>query len=92
MQAQGIKKYLFAPHVRAHSKFREAVNMRPVHAVAIAVNNEPEHLQVLPAIDDSVADKISLFDCQPAKLDGLDDRDEIAQRDPGGGLGSDPSD
>ena len=78
--AQGIKKYLFASHVRAHSKFREAVNMRPVHAVAIAVNDEPEHLQVLPAIDDSVADKISLFACQPARLDGLDDRDEIGRR------------
>jgi len=78
--AQGIKKYLFAPHVRAHSKFREAVNMRPVHAVAVAVNNEPEHLQVLPAIDDSVADKISLFDCKPARLEGLDDREEIGRR------------
>jgi hypothetical protein len=78
--AQGIKKYLFASHVRAHSKFREAVNMRPVHAVAIAVNDEPEHLQVLPAIDDSVADKISLFACSPARLDGLDDREEIGRR------------
>jgi VirE N-terminal domain len=78
--AQGIKKYLFASHVRAHSKFREAVNMRPVHAVAIAVNDEPEHLQVLPAIDDSVADKISLFACNRARLDGLDDREEIGRR------------
>jgi hypothetical protein len=78
--AQGIKKYLFASHVRAHSKFREAVNMRPVHAVAIAVNDEPEHLQVLPAIDDSVADKISLFACNRAQLDGLDDREEIGRR------------
>jgi hypothetical protein len=78
--AQGIKKYLFASHIRAHSKFREAVNMRPVHAVAIAVNDEPEHLQVLPAIDDSVADKISLFACNRARLDGLDDREEIGRR------------
>ena len=78
--AQGIKKYLFASHIRAHSKFREAVNMRPVHAVAIAVNDEPEHLQVLPTIDDSVADKISLFACNRAQLDGLDDREEIGRR------------
>ena len=78
--AQGIKKHLFAGSVRVEAKFREAITMRPVQAVAIAVNNEAEHLQVLPAIDDSVADKISLFDCARANLEGLHDRDEIAAR------------
>jgi len=78
--AQGIKKHLFAGSVSAHAKFREPVTMRPVQAIAIAVNDEAEHLQVLPAIDDSVADKISLFACQRATLDGLDDREEIAAR------------
>jgi hypothetical protein len=76
---QGIKKHLFAPHVSVHAKGRDAVTMRPVQAVIIAVNDEPEHLQVLPMLDDSVADKISLFACQRASLDGYDDRDTIAQ-------------
>jgi len=75
--AQGLKKYLFAGNVRVEGKFREAVTLRPVFAVGIAVNDEAEHLQVLPAMDDSLSDKISLFDCTHASLNGLDDRDEI---------------
>ena len=77
--AQGIKKHFFAGSVRAEAKGRDAVTLRPVQAVIIAVNDEPEHLQVLPMLDDSVADKISLFACQPATLGGLEDRDAIAQ-------------
>ena len=77
--AQGIKKHFFAANVRAEAKGRDAVTLRPVQAVVIAVNDEPEHLQVLPMLDDSVADKISLFACQRASLDGQDDRDTIAQ-------------
>jgi hypothetical protein len=77
--AQGIKKHFFASNVRAEAKGRDAVVLRPVQAVVIAVNDEPEHLQVLPMLDDSVADKISLFACQRASLDGQDDRDAIAQ-------------
>jgi hypothetical protein len=77
--AQGLKKHLFAGSVRAEAKGRDAVVLRPIQAVIIAVNNEPEHLQVLPTLDDSLADKISLFWCEPAKLRGLDDRDHIAR-------------
>ena len=77
--AQGLKKHLFAGNVRAEAKGREPVALRPIQAVVIAVNNEPEHLQVLPTLDDSVADKISLFLCEQAKLEGLDDRDQIAR-------------
>jgi hypothetical protein len=76
---QGLKKHLFAGSVRAEAKGRDAVPLRPVQAVVIAVNDEPEHLQVLPTLDDSVADKISLFACNRARLNGLDDRDRIGQ-------------
>jgi hypothetical protein len=77
--AQGLKKHLFASTVRVEAKNRDAVALRPVHCVIIAVNDEPEHLQVLPTLDDSVADKISLFSCRRARLNNLDDRDKIAQ-------------
>ena len=76
--AQGIKKQLFAGSVSIEGKHRDPIAMRPVQSIIIAVNDEPEHLQVLPAFDDSVADKISLFSCEQAKLGGLDDRDQIA--------------
>jgi hypothetical protein len=75
--SQGIKKHLFASAVEFEGKNRDAITMRPVHAIGIAVNDEPEHLEVLPAIDDSMADKLSLFLCAKATLGGLDDREEI---------------
>jgi hypothetical protein len=77
---QGIKKQLFAGSVRVEGKYRDAVTMRPIHAVILAVNSEPENMMVLPALDDSLEDKISLFLCNRARLDGLDSRDEISER------------
>lgn len=78
--AQGLKRQLFAASVRVEGKFRDVLTMRPIHAVLLAVNSEPENMMVLPAIDDSLADKISLFQCASASLDGLEDRDEIEAR------------
>ena len=77
---QGIKKQLFAGSVRVEGKYRDAVTMRPIHAVILAVNSEPENMMVLPALDDSLEDKISLFLCNRARLDGLDSPDEISER------------
>jgi len=78
--AQGIKKHLFATAVEFEGKNRDSITMRPVHAVGVAVNNEPEHLEVLPTIDDSMTDKLSLFLCQQAGLSGLSDRDAIMRQ------------
>ena len=78
--AQGIKKRLFATSVQFRPLYHEGIQMRPIQAVVIAVNDEPEHLQVLPAIDDTTRDKISLFSCSKATLDGLEDRAEISKR------------
>jgi hypothetical protein len=76
--AQGLKKQLFAASVRVEGKYRDAVTMRPIHAVVLAVNSEPENMMVLPALDDSLEDKISLFLCERARLDGMDSPDEIS--------------
>jgi hypothetical protein len=76
--AQGLKKQLFAASVRVEGKYRDAVTMRPIHAVILAVNSEPENMMVLPALDDSLEDKISLFLCERARLDGMDSPDEIS--------------
>lgn len=78
--AQGIKKQLFAGSVSIEAKHRDPITMRPVQCIAIAVNDEAEHMQVLPAIDDSVADKISLFSCGAAHLDGMTEPEDIAAR------------
>ena len=50
--AQGIKRQLFAQSVRIKGKGRDAVALRPIQALIIAVNDEAEHLQVLPQLDD----------------------------------------
>jgi hypothetical protein len=57
---QGIKSTLFGGSVRFEGKGRDAFNARPVQSLVIALNSEPEHLQVLPEMDESLRDKIIL--------------------------------
>ena len=58
---QAIKNFLFTSKVRVEAKGRDAFNARPVHALAIALNNEAQHIMVLPELDDNLVDKISLI-------------------------------
>jgi len=77
--AQGIKNYVFAASVRLRAMYHEAIQVRPIQMIVIAVNDEEEHMQVLPVIDDSMADKITLLRCTKAKLQGLTDREKIGK-------------
>lgn len=77
---QAIKRDLFASSVRMRRMWHEGFDLRPVQLLAIAVNNEPEHLQVLPAVDNTLRDKISLFWCGKGDLGGLTNRGEIWKR------------
>ena len=56
---QAIKSQLFAASMRVEGKHRNAFSARPVHALAIALNDEPQHVHVLPEMDASLTDKIS---------------------------------
>lgn len=58
-----IKNSLFSGQVKIHKKGAEAISLRPWWRLVFALNDEPEDLRVLPLIDDSMADKISLFRC-----------------------------
>lgn len=58
-----IKTLLFCRQVQCHAKHRQAIALEPIWALTISLNNEPEHLMVLPSIDDSLADKILLLGC-----------------------------
>jgi hypothetical protein len=69
--AQGLKSYLFAGSVRVEAKGRDALNMQPVQAVVVAVNEEAEHLLVLPQMDGSLMDKITLLRCRKAHVEGM---------------------
>jgi hypothetical protein len=66
--AQALKNVLFASSVRIEGKNKDAFNARPVHALAIALNDEPEHIRVLPERDDSLGDKISLIKARYANI------------------------
>jgi hypothetical protein len=58
---QAIKKNFFSGSFFVHGKGKEGFCARPVHALAIAVNNEPQHVRVLPDLDESLVDKIALI-------------------------------
>jgi hypothetical protein len=44
-----------------HAKHKGAVQLKPLWRLSISLNDEPEHLQILPPIDDSIADKLMLL-------------------------------
>ena len=79
---QAIKSQLFAASMRVEGKHRNAFSARPVHALAIALNDEPQHVHVLPEMDASLTDKISLIKTGRAGfLPGeTDDRDKLMNR------------
>jgi hypothetical protein len=44
-----------------HAKGRDALMLRPFWRITISVNDEPENLQILPPIDESLLDKLILL-------------------------------
>lgn len=79
---QSIKSFLFGSSVRIESKGRDAFSARPVHALAIALNDEAQHVMVLPEMDDSLQDKISLIQTGRASITPEEcyDREEFMGR------------
>lgn len=63
---ESIKSMLFARDVHCHPKHGIPVVLRPIWALTISVNDDPEHLQVLPQIDDSLSDKLLMLKCVKA--------------------------
>lgn len=44
-----------------HGKNRPAISLNPIWRISVTVNDEPENLQILPPMEESLADKITLF-------------------------------
>lgn len=76
--AHGIKRHFFNGSVRVEQKYRDALTLRPIQALVVSVNDEVESLRVLPPLDESLNDKITLVFCGKASLGGLDEREAIA--------------
>jgi hypothetical protein len=80
--AQSLKNALFASSMRIEGKNKDAFNIRPVHALAIALNDEPEHIRVLPERVESLGDKISLIKTGYANINSAEcaDREVFFER------------
>lgn len=78
--AQNIKTNLFAGSFRLEAKGRDAIDCHPVHALVMAVNEDPDHLRVLPELDESMDDKINLFRTKAALIPNGGDMNEIQNR------------
>jgi hypothetical protein len=63
-----IKTTLYGAAIRIEGKNRGAFPARPVHALAMALNEEPGNVQVLPEIDTHLRDKLALVHTGYAKF------------------------
>jgi hypothetical protein len=66
--AQNIKNFLFNSFVAIEGKNKDSFNCSPIQAVVFAVNDDPEHLRVLPELDEPMRDKIILTTTSPARI------------------------
>ncbi len=58
-----IKKFAANKMAKSHGKNKEGVSVFPFQRLSVSVNDEPEHLEVLPPIDDSLSDKLIILKC-----------------------------
>ena len=56
-----IKNFAVNQDQRCERKNQEALTLRVLRRLVISMNDEPERIQVLPPLDDDVADKLMIF-------------------------------
>jgi hypothetical protein len=56
-----IKGLLFGHPQRLHAKHRDAITLDPIWRMTISLNEEPESMQVLPPLDESLEDKLIIL-------------------------------
>lgn len=61
---ESLKSMLFCRDVECHPKHGVPVILQPFWAMTISLNDDPEHLQALPQIDDSLSDKLMILKCE----------------------------
>jgi hypothetical protein len=65
---QEIKKYAANVKKKSHGKNKDGISLKPFQRLSVSVNDEPEDLETLPPMVDSLLDKILLFRCYPVAL------------------------
>jgi hypothetical protein len=56
-----IKELLFGHAQRMHGKHRDALTLDPIWRMSVSLNEEPESMQVLPPLDESLEDKVTIL-------------------------------
>ena len=65
--AQALKRDLFSASIRIEGKGKEAVDLDPISATVIALNDDLESLQAMPELDENVQDKLII--CRTGRVD-----------------------
>lgn len=73
-----LKQLTVGGELHIHAKGRQALSLRTFRRLALATNDEPENLSILPPMDSSISDKAMLFQCHRAEVG--DDRDAIRKK------------
>lgn len=63
-----IKNVASTTEGSCHGKNREAIKLTPFWRLTLSVNDEPEHLEILPPFADSLMDKIILLHCKHSPM------------------------
>ncbi len=56
-----LKQFTANEGVQHHAKNRQGMTLKPFWRVSISCNDEPESLMILPPIDESLSDKVIIF-------------------------------
>jgi phage/plasmid primase-like uncharacterized protein len=64
-----LKSMLFSRTFNCHDKGRRGVALSPYWLLSMSINDEPEHLNVLPVIDSALADKITILKMEKVPRD-----------------------
>lgn len=68
--AAQIKEFCVEPEMAIHAKGKDATLALPTfRRVSLSVNDEPEHMMIVPPLDADMSGKIMLLRCSPAVLD-----------------------
>ena len=73
---EAIKAMLFARTVSCHPKGRPAISLEPYWFMTLSINSDPEHLLVLPPIDASLKDKLTILRFEHAARNVPKNQDE----------------
>lgn len=63
-----IKDAVVNKELSIHAKGRQAITLPTFRRLTLSVNDEPENLAILPPLDASLADKITMFRCHYAEV------------------------